>query len=77
MYLQNDGKNPGHVIVISKQCMENIYNIQDGLLNDVYKAVKEISTAIRETYACNGISMRQHNEPYMAFSYPCFSEICK
>lgn len=56
-------KNPGHILVIPKEHIENIYNISDELLADVYKTVKKITIAIKETYKSDGTSTRQHNEP--------------
>jgi histidine triad (HIT) family protein len=55
--------NKGHVIVVPTGHFENIYDIPDQALGAVYRAVKKISIAIRETYGCNGVSSRQHNEP--------------
>jgi histidine triad (HIT) family protein len=55
--------NPGHVIVITKKHFENIYDIPDEDFAEVNKAAKKIAIAIRETYGCDGISTRQHNEP--------------
>lgn len=56
-------KNPGHVLVMPKHHYENIYDISDDVLAEVYKVVKKISIAIRSTYDCDGTSNRQHNEP--------------
>lgn len=55
--------NPGNVLVISNEHYENIYDIPEDLLAEVYKTVQKIAVAIRETYGCNGTSTRQHNEP--------------
>lgn len=55
--------NPGHVLVVPKQHYENIYDISDEQLAEVYKVVKKISIAIRETYGCDATSNREHNEP--------------
>lgn len=55
--------NAGHIIVVPKKHHENIYDIPDNILSDVYKTAKKIAIAIRETYSCDGTSMRQHNEP--------------
>lgn len=55
--------NAGHVIVIPKKHSENIYDIDDDELTYVYKAAKKIAIAIKGSYQCDGISMRQHNEP--------------
>lgn len=55
--------NPGNVMVIPKQHVENIYDIDNELLADVQIAAKKIAAAMKETYDCDGISLRQHNEP--------------
>src|SRR5579884_692372 len=55
--------NPGNILVVSKEHIENIYDIPDQLLADVYKTVKKIATAIRKSYPSEGTSTRQHNEP--------------
>jgi histidine triad (HIT) family protein len=55
--------NPGHVIIIPKKHVENIYDIQDDILSHVYITAKQIAIALKETYKCSGTSMRQHNEP--------------
>jgi histidine triad (HIT) family protein len=55
--------NPGHVIVIPKKHFENIYDIPDDLLSHVHITAKQIAIALKETYKCDGTSIRQHNEP--------------
>ena len=56
--------NPGHVIVISNNHTENLYGISEKELTEVYKVVKQIAIAIRNSYKdCTGTSTRQHNEP--------------
>jgi len=55
--------NHGNVLVIPNKHYENIYDIPDEMIGEVYKVVKKISIAIRETYGCEGTSTRQHNEP--------------
>ena len=56
--------NPGHVIVISNNHTENLYGISEKELIEVYKVVKQIAIAIRNSYKdCTGTSTRQHNEP--------------
>jgi len=55
--------NPGHVLVIPNKHFENIYDITDEYLSEVYKVVKKVATAIRGSYGCDGTSTRQHNEP--------------
>jgi histidine triad (HIT) family protein len=56
--------NPGYVLVVPNAHYENIYDIPEELLAEVYKTAKKIAIAIRETYGCDGTSTRQHNEPH-------------
>lgn len=55
--------NPGNVLVVPKEHIENLYSISDKILADVYKVVKQVAIGIRTTYLSEGISTRQHNEP--------------
>jgi histidine triad (HIT) family protein len=55
--------NPGHVIIIPKTHVEHIYDISDDLLSHIHVVAKKIATAVKETYKCDGTSIRQHNEP--------------
>lgn len=55
--------NPGHVIIIPKNHVENIYDIDDDLLAHLYVKVKQISISLKKAYHCDGTSTRQHNEP--------------
>lgn len=56
-------ENKGNVLVVPNDHIENIYDIPDNILSEVYKVAKKIAIAMRSTYGCEGISMRQHNEP--------------
>ena len=55
--------NPGHVIVIPNQHTENIYNINDEILQRIAIVTKHIAIAMKAAYNCTGTSIRQHNEP--------------
>lgn len=55
--------NPGSVLVVPNKHFENIYDLPDEYITEVYKTVKKVAQAIRQTYGCDGISTRQHNEP--------------
>lgn len=55
--------NPGNVIIIPKQHFENLYDLPDELLIDIHLLSKKISIAMKNSYDCDGISTRQHNEP--------------
>jgi histidine triad (HIT) family protein len=55
--------NHGHVLVIPNVHVENIYGIDDDLLGAVYATVKRVAIGLKASYACDGTSTRQHNEP--------------
>ena len=56
-------RNPGSVLVIPKKHTENLYDMPNELLGDVYSTAKKVAIAIRESYPSEGTSTRQHNEP--------------
>lgn len=55
--------NPGHVLVVPTAHHENLYSIPADAYRAVGDLVREVAIAIRETYNCDGVSTRQHNEP--------------
>lgn len=55
--------NPGSIIVIPNIHIENLYDMPDNLLSKVTSFAKKAAIALKETYKCNGTSIRQHNEP--------------
>ncbi len=55
--------NPGHVIIIPNQHIENIYDMPKDLGHKIFDFSKKVAVALKETYKCDGISTRQHNEP--------------
>ena len=55
--------NPGGVLLVSNQHFENLYDIPEGILARIYVFTKKVAIALKETYQCDGISIRQHNEP--------------
>lgn len=54
--------NPGHVLVIPKTHIENIYQMPDRLLAQIAVVTKQIALALKEVFKCQGVSTRQHNE---------------
>jgi histidine triad (HIT) family protein len=56
-------RNPGHVLVVPNEHVENVYAISDELLGVVYTKARRVAIALKEIYGCDGTSMRQHNEP--------------
>jgi len=55
--------NPGHVIVFPIQHIENIYDIPEEIGHKVFDFLKLAAVALKDTYGCDGTSVRQHNEP--------------
>lgn len=55
--------NPGHVIVVPNDHYENIYDLPDDLGAHIFAIAKKISTVMKETYDCEGITLLQNNEP--------------
>lgn len=55
--------NPGHVIIIPNQHIENIYDMPEEIGHRIFDLSKKIAIAFKETYQCDGVSTRQHNEP--------------
>ncbi len=56
-------RNPGHVIVVTNEHVENIFFLCRELAADVHETAQRIAFAMKHAYACEGISTRQHNEP--------------
>ncbi len=54
--------NPGNVMVIPRKHVENVYDIPDELLAKIYILGKHVGLGMKETYGCDGVSYRQHNE---------------
>ena len=55
--------NPGHVIIIPNDHIENIYDMPEVIGHKIFNLSKKVALALKETYICDGISTRQHNEP--------------
>ncbi len=56
-------RNAGHVIVVPRTHVENLYTVAAADLHAVMDLVQEAAGAMRASYGCEGISIRQHNEP--------------
>jgi histidine triad (HIT) family protein len=55
--------NLGHVLVVSTGHHENLYELPAEAGHAVHDLVREVAIAVRDTYGCDGVSTRQHNEP--------------
>jgi histidine triad (HIT) family protein len=57
------GKNEGHVIIVPNEHFENIYDLPDEIGSRIFSVTKRIALALKATYNCDGITIRQNNEP--------------
>lgn len=55
--------NLGNVIVVPNEHFENIYDLPLKYAQDIQRVAKLLAIAMKNVYACAGISTRQHNEP--------------
>lgn len=56
--------NPGAALVIPRAHVENLYDMPSDIGHAVWDLTQTVARAMRETYDCDGISTRQHNEPH-------------
>ena len=54
---------PGHVIVVPNTHQENIYEITLSLGGHIFDLTRQIAVALKRTYVCDGVTIRQNNEP--------------
>ncbi len=55
------GSNEGHVVVVSNEHHENLYDIPLDALVGVQEASRQIALRLMAAYSCDGTSTRQHN----------------
>lgn len=53
----------GHVIVVPNKHFENIYEIEEKYLHRIMDVAKKIAITMKKAYKCDGITIRQNNEP--------------
>lgn len=53
----------GHVIVVPNKHFENIYEIEAEYLHRIIDVAKKIAIAMKKAYKCDGVTIRQNNEP--------------
>jgi histidine triad (HIT) family protein len=53
----------GHVIVVPNEHYENIYELPENVGNRIFKVAKKIAIVMKKAYKCEGITLRQNNEP--------------
>ncbi|HVM07494.1 MAG TPA: HIT family protein [Acidimicrobiales bacterium] len=55
--------NPGAVLVVTTQHIENLYELPEHVGGPLFAATRRAAVAIKSAYECPGTSIRQHNEP--------------
>lgn len=53
----------GHVIVVPNDHYENLFDIPEEVGNRIFEVSKKVALAMKESYKCDGITLRQNNEP--------------
>ena len=55
--------NKGHVLVVPNEHFENIYELPAEMAAEIHRVAQLVAIGMKNTYDCDGISTRQHNEP--------------
>jgi histidine triad (HIT) family protein len=55
--------NQGHILIIPNEHFENIYDLPLELSSKIHALSRDIALAMKSEYQCDGIMLRQHNEP--------------
>lgn len=55
--------NEGHVIVVPNKHIENIYDMEPEYTHAIADTAQKMSTVMKKAYGCDGITLRQNNEP--------------
>lgn len=53
--------NKGHVIILAKKHVENIFEIEDELAQKVFPVAAKVAKAVKKTLNCDGINILQNN----------------
>lgn len=57
------GKYLGHVIVVSNEHVENIFDLPEELASKIMAAAKNVAKAMKKALNCEGVMLLQNNEP--------------
>ncbi|MFZ1721499.1 MAG: HIT family protein [Microgenomates group bacterium] len=55
--------NEGHVIIVPNEHFENLYTLPIHIGAAIFEASKQAALALKAAYNCDGITLRQNNEP--------------
>ncbi len=57
------GKNEGHLIVVPNQHLVTLWDLPTSVGHRIFEVSKLMSTVLKKVYGCDGITLRQNNEP--------------
>jgi len=63
MALRKYPNNQGHVLVVPNEHFENIYDLPLELSVKIHALSRDVALAMKSEYHCDGIMLRQNNEP--------------
>ncbi len=55
--------NDGHLIVVPNEHFETMYDVPDEVGHRIFEVSKKMSQVMKVAYSCDGITLRQNNEP--------------
>ena len=61
--LHQKPENHGHIFIIPKKHIQNIYELPEELNAPLMSALRLLSRAIKKAFSAEGIHIRQNNEP--------------
>lgn len=64
MSLHDPPNNLGHVVIVPNEHYENIYDLPSSIAARVHEYSRRIALAMKSAYRCDGITIRQNNEPH-------------
>jgi len=55
--------NEGHVIVVPNDHYETLYDLPGSVRDRIFQVTHKMSLVLKKAYQCDGITLRQNNEP--------------
>ena len=63
MAIRKYPNNLGHVLIIPNEHFENIFDLPQDISAKIHALSRDVALAMKSEYQCDGIMLRQHNEP--------------
>jgi len=63
MAIRKYPNNPGHALIVPNEHFENIYDLPLDIATKIHALSRDVALAMKSAYRCDGIMLRQHNEP--------------